>query len=166
MMVQELEHVLVIRFAHSVVHGVGGVLHGEGGLVFGGAGVIQVLHHGQGDELVRRAVDEQDWQMGLGNGLERVHVLQEDPGVFPHEQTGPQQHGLWVTDRIDEAVSVLDGAVKTLDGMEDYVAAADFTRDEIISKMAELRSGCDEAETLTAAEYWPFPTYGDLLFGV
>ena len=56
--------------------------------------------------------------------------------------------------------------MKTLDGMEDYVAAADFTRDEIISKMAELRSGCDEAETLTAAEYWPFPTYGDLLFGV
>ena len=71
-----------------------------------------------------------------------------------------------LADRIDEAVSVLDGAVKTLDGMEDYVAAADFTRDEIISKMAELRSGCDEAETLTAAEYWPFPTYGDLLFGV
>ena len=32
--------------------------------------------------------------------------------------------------------------------------------------MAELRAGCDEAETLTAAEYWPFPTYGDLLFGV
>jgi glutamine synthetase len=32
--------------------------------------------------------------------------------------------------------------------------------------MAELRSLCDEAETLTAASYWPFPTYGDLLFGV
>ena len=24
----------------------------------------------------------------------------------------------------------------------------------------------DEAETLTAREYWPYPTYGDLLFGV
>ena len=57
-------------------------------------------------------------------------------------------------------------AVKTLDGLDDYAAAADFTRDEIIGKMAELRAGCDEAETLTAAEYWPFPTYGDLLFGV
>ena len=30
----------------------------------------------------------------------------------------------------------------------------------------ELRAFCDEAETLTSAEYWPFPTYGDLLFGV
>jgi glutamine synthetase len=71
-----------------------------------------------------------------------------------------------LADRIDEKVTVLDGAVKTLDGLDDYVAAADFTRDEIIPKMAELRAGCDEAETLTAAEYWPFPTYGDLLFGV
>ncbi len=71
-----------------------------------------------------------------------------------------------LADRIDEAVSVLDSAVKTRDGLGDYVAAADYTRDEIIGKMAELRAGCDEAETLTAAEYWPFPTYGDLLFGV
>ena len=39
-------------------------------------------------------------------------------------------------------------------------------RDEILGKMAELRVACDEAETMTAKEYWPFPTYGDLLFGV
>jgi glutamine synthetase len=32
--------------------------------------------------------------------------------------------------------------------------------------MAELRVVCDEAETVTAEKYWPFPTYSDLLFGV
>jgi glutamine synthetase len=71
-----------------------------------------------------------------------------------------------LADRIDEAVSVLDSAVTQLDALDDFVAAGDFIRDEIIPKMAELRAGCDEAETLTSAEYWPFPTYGDLLFGV
>ena len=25
---------------------------------------------------------------------------------------------------------------------------------------------CDEAETLTDRAHWPFPTYGELLFGV
>ena len=25
---------------------------------------------------------------------------------------------------------------------------------------------CDEAETITAKEFWPFPTYSDLLFSV
>ena len=45
-------------------------------------------------------------------------------------------------------------------------AAAFHVRDEVIGAMAKLRRACDEAETLTAAEYWPFPTYGELLFGV
>ena len=39
-------------------------------------------------------------------------------------------------------------------------------RDVILQKMAELRVVCDEAETVTAAKFWPFPTYGELLFGV
>lgn len=39
-------------------------------------------------------------------------------------------------------------------------------RDTLLIKMSELRVACDEAETLTAKKYWPFPTYGDLLFGV
>ena len=71
-----------------------------------------------------------------------------------------------LADSIDQAVDRLDAAVKELDALTDYVAAGDFTRDSILPKMAELRAACDEAETLTAASYWPFPTYGDLLFGV
>ncbi len=39
-------------------------------------------------------------------------------------------------------------------------------RDEVLVKMAELRVVADEAETVTAEKYWPFPTYGELLFGV
>ena len=39
-------------------------------------------------------------------------------------------------------------------------------RDVILQRMAELRVVCDEAETLTAESYWPFPTYEKLLFSV
>ena len=39
-------------------------------------------------------------------------------------------------------------------------------RDSVLAKMAQLRAVADEAETMTAQKYWPFPTYGDLLFGV
>ncbi len=39
-------------------------------------------------------------------------------------------------------------------------------RDNVLPKMSELRALADEAETLTAEKYWPFPTYGELLFGV
>ena len=35
-----------------------------------------------------------------------------------------------------------------------------------LTKMDELRIPCDKAELLTAKSYWPFPTYGDILFSV
>ena len=38
--------------------------------------------------------------------------------------------------------------------------------DKLLPAMSELRVVCDEAETLTAKSYWPFPTYDKLLFGV
>ena len=32
--------------------------------------------------------------------------------------------------------------------------------------MEEIRKAVDELETLVAADYWPVPTYGDILFSV
>ena len=39
-------------------------------------------------------------------------------------------------------------------------------RDGVVPAMTKLRAAADEAEVLTDRSYWPFPTYGDLLFGV
>ena len=71
-----------------------------------------------------------------------------------------------LTDSIDEAVDTLAGTVTELDSLEGVQKESDFVRDRVLPTMAQLRAGCDEAETLTAQSYWPFPTYGDLLFGV
>ena len=68
--------------------------------------------------------------------------------------------------QIDEAVDDLDSALVKLSMSGDITAQANFIRDEIIPKMSLVRVPADEAETLTAEKYWPFPTYGDLLFGV
>ena len=53
-----------------------------------------------------------------------------------------------------------------LSDAESTEAESYMIRDVILGRMGELRVACDEAETLTAKKYWPFPTYGDLLFGV
>lgn len=71
-----------------------------------------------------------------------------------------------LTDEIDAATTALEQAQITYATITDVTEAACMIRDVILQKMAELRVVCDEAETLTAKEYWPFPTYGDLLFGV
>lgn len=49
---------------------------------------------------------------------------------------------------------------------EDGKDKADFFRDAVLPAMQELRASGDELETLVGAEYWPFPTYGALLFSV
>ena len=43
---------------------------------------------------------------------------------------------------------------------------ADFYKDEILDDMRELRISADEMETVASAEKWPYPSYGELLFGV
>jgi glutamine synthetase len=68
-------------------------------------------------------------------------------------------------DEIDDATTVLETCLNSnMHG--DNTENAFYIRDEVLGRMAELRKLCDEAETMTAASYWPFPTYGDLLFGV
>ena len=71
-----------------------------------------------------------------------------------------------LTDEIGDAVSSLDTTLIRLKAVPDITDAAYVIRDVVLQKMAELRVVCDEAESITADKYWPFPTYGDLLFGV
>ena len=71
-----------------------------------------------------------------------------------------------LTDEICTAANALETTVNQYETMTDVTAASCFIRDCMLQKMAELRIPCDEAETLTAQRCWPFPTYGELLFGV
>lgn len=71
-----------------------------------------------------------------------------------------------LTERIFLAADDLEHALIDMDGYDNVVDESAAIRDVLLVKMSELRVACDEAETLTAKKYWPFPTYGDLLFGV
>ncbi|MBQ9483367.1 MAG: glutamine synthetase III, partial [Ruminiclostridium sp.] len=48
----------------------------------------------------------------------------------------------------------------------DAIKCAFICKDEVIPAMADLRKYIDDAEKLTAKEYWAVPTYGELLFDV
>ena len=63
--------------------------------------------------------------------------------------------------------------VKDLEGLlvkyTDYKDAAKlsvFCKNKILSKMQEIRGYVDKLETLVDADYWPIPTYGELLFSI
>ena len=71
-----------------------------------------------------------------------------------------------IVEEIDDAANSLESSLIEYKTITDVTKSAALIRDVILQKMAELRIVADEAETLTAEKYWPFPTYDKLLFGV
>ena len=71
-----------------------------------------------------------------------------------------------LTETIDAAAEELSSALETYHAMDDMRTSAEFIRDGVLPKMAALRAPCDAAEKIIPAASWPFPTYGELMFGV
>ncbi len=78
-----------------------------------------------------------------------------------------------LAEKLDKAIAKVDKKLKTLQvclnkvkGMGFGTEAGKYYRYSVVKAMDELRMAADEAEVLTAKKYWPFPTYGDLLFSI
>ena len=63
-------------------------------------------------------------------------------------------------------VKRLSGAIETANNAQGVAKKAVLFKDIILPAMTEIRKAADELETLVSADYWPFPTYGELLFGI
>ena len=74
--------------------------------------------------------------------------------------------------KISKLTESLIANIAALQTVSDKVPAGDalklarYYRDKAIPAMAKLRAVADELETLVSEEYWPFPTYTDLLYRV
>ena len=91
---------------------------------------------------------------------------QLDPNIACEYETGLVRRLSSLTDRISAKAEELEKTLIELNKAADVIAESEMVRDTVLPAMNELRIPCDEAETLTSKEYWPFPSYGDLLFGV
>ena len=70
----------------------------------------------------------------------------------------------------DSLAEKIDALEKAECGAKSHAASAPeeavYYRDAVIPAMNELRAVADELEMCVAKKYWPFPTYGDILFSV
>ena len=89
-----------------------------------------------------------------------------DPTLPCAYETGLVKTLSALTDRISTKVEELQDVLLSLHDAQDIFSESAMIRDRVLPQMCELRVACDEAETLTAKKYWPYPTYGDLLFSV
>lgn len=101
-------------------------------------------------DLSKSAMAKQQFVEGLACGYEKKTVAQLSALIDQ------------MSYKTDELVS----AIASLKECSDIEKEAYAIRDSILPKMSELRAFADQAEMITAQKYWPFPTYGELLFGV
>ncbi len=93
----------------------------------------------------------------------RKNVLPEVKGGYEEKLAGRISS---LTYEIDKRTANLEKCLFKTKEAPDTLAASHAYKDVVIPAMDKLREAVDEAETITAAKYWPFPSYGDLLFGV
>ena len=71
-----------------------------------------------------------------------------------------------LSDKMGEQLETLEVAVKGAEDMNLPQAKGKYYREHIFESMSALRETVDELETLVDKEYWPLPTYTDMLFSV
>ena len=74
-----------------------------------------------------------------------------------------------LTEQLEKFVSLtdeLENETHAAAAIEDNQEKAFAYRNRVFAKMEALRAVGDEMETHTSADFWPYPSYTDLLFGV
>ena len=70
------------------------------------------------------------------------------------------------SDNLYRALKTLEKDILKAENVDDITERAHYYRDTITPDMESARRFADNLEEITAKEYWPFPTYTDILYSV
>jgi len=70
------------------------------------------------------------------------------------------------TDQLSRDLQNLESVISARPSEDDPLTDARYMHDHVIPAMENLRKSADTLETLTDRNYWPFPTYNELLFSI
>ncbi len=88
------------------------------------------------------------------------------PGASCVYETALIERMAALTAEMHERVGALETALLAAKDCADSESLAMHYKEQVLTAMNGLRVCADELETMTAEKHWPFPTYGELLFGV
>lgn len=71
-----------------------------------------------------------------------------------------------LADTLSARIKELESDIMKAHAVEEIIDKARFYHDTVFATMQSLRAAADELETIVAADYWPIPTYSELLFSV
>lgn len=71
-----------------------------------------------------------------------------------------------LTSQMHLLTNELENAIQEAKNIADLIQQDRFYQEHVLTKMEELRTISDEIEQNCSKEYWPLPSYGDLLYSV
>ncbi len=63
-------------------------------------------------------------------------------------------------------IAEFENSLEKVNSCKDKLEVANMYKDIILPVMESIRADVDAAESITSAKYWPYPSYGDILFSV
>ncbi|MBQ8370215.1 MAG: glutamine synthetase III [Clostridia bacterium] len=93
-------------------------------------------------------------------------IAKKSLGVPADYELGLAQKLTSLSAAILSGANDLENEIREAAQITDVTNHAFYMRDKIVMTLETLRLSVDEAESLVATKYWPYPTYSDLLFGV
>ncbi|MEG2252675.1 MAG: glutamine synthetase type III, partial [Clostridia bacterium] len=88
------------------------------------------------------------------------------PGVSARAETNLLSELSVQMDALYDDTKLLEKALNEADTSADMLKQAQYTRDTVLAAMNALRAAGDALETMVGKNYWPMPTYQDLLTSV
>ena len=104
--------------------------------------------------------------MKFGKDIADIAASKKAIGIEPTVELGIAKKVNDLTAALNEKAHALSDAVVKAQGVSDAEAQARCYHDEVFAEMQSLRAVADELETIVGEEYWPYPTYDELLFNV
>ena len=104
--------------------------------------------------------------MKFGKDVCDIVTSKKAAGVEPTVEAGIACKVNELTVALSDGAKTLSDAVVKAQSIENELEKARFYHDEVFADMQSLRAVADELETIVGEEYWPYPTYDELLFNV
>ncbi|MGN0649079.1 MAG: glutamine synthetase III [Oscillospiraceae bacterium] len=104
--------------------------------------------------------------MKFGKDLCDIITSKKAAGIEPAVETALAEKVNSLTAALSEKANELSDSIVKAHAVEGAKEMAKFYREVVFANMQSLRAVADELETIVGEDYWPYPTYDELLFNV
>ncbi len=104
--------------------------------------------------------------MKFGKDVADIAASKKAVGIKPDVELAVANKVNELTIALSNKAYALSDAIVKAQSVEDAEKQARCYHDEVFADMQSLRAVTDELETIVGEEYWPYPTYDELLFNV